>query len=155
VKDTLVISLAAVDDALDIAALSRDEIEGGLPWSWDESRVVQSIQDRDTNVAIARDARALAGFGIMKYRDETAHLLLFAVAPALRRRGIGSAILGWLEGVAREGGAKTVSVECRRTNDSARNFYGEHGYHEHAIARGYYRGIEDAVQLRKWLVPPP
>ena len=67
---------------------------------------------------------------------------------------VGSAILRWLEDVARTAGARTIGLECRRSHAVARNFYGELGYHEHAIARGYYRGREDAVRLEKWLVPP-
>lgn len=150
----LSIRLATLDDAADIAALSRDEIESGLGWSWTPARVAGAIRDRDTNVAVADERGALTGFGIMSYRDETAHLSLFCVKAEHRRHGVGSAILRWLEDVARTAGARTIGLECRRHNVVARNFYGEHGYHEHAIARGYYRGREDAVRLEKWLVPP-
>jgi ribosomal protein S18 acetylase RimI-like enzyme len=71
-----------------------------------------------------------------------------------QRQGIGSLVLRWLEGVAQCSGATRIDVECRRDNVAARNFYGEHGYHEHVISRGYYRGLEDAVRLEKWLVVP-
>jgi ribosomal protein S18 acetylase RimI-like enzyme len=71
-----------------------------------------------------------------------------------RRRGVGSAILRWLEDVALTSGARSVRLECRRDNLVARNFYGERGYHEQTIARGYYRGKEDAVRLEKWLIAP-
>src|SRR5678816_3545983 len=57
------------------------------------------------------------------------------------------------EAVAQSSGVTRIDVECRRDNAGGRNFYGEHGYHEHVIARGYYRGIEDAARLEKWLVP--
>ena len=153
-KETISIRLATVGDAAEIAALSRDEIERGLGWSWTEARVSKSVGDVDTNVAVADERGALTGFGIMKYRDETAHLLLFAVRRTHRRQGVGAALLNWLETVAREAGARRIHVECRRDNAAARNFYGEFGYHEHAIARGYYRGVEDAVQLEKHLLPP-
>jgi [ribosomal protein S18]-alanine N-acetyltransferase len=150
----LSIRLATPDDAADIAALSRDEIERGLPWSWTEGRVADSIRNPDTNVAVAGERGGIAGFGIMIYRDEAAHLSLFCVKASHRRQGVGSAILRWLEDVARTGGVRTIRLECRRDNDAARNFYGEHGYHERAIARGYYQGREDAVQLEKFLIPP-
>jgi ribosomal protein S18 acetylase RimI-like enzyme len=147
------IRLAAADDALDIATLSRDEIESGLGWSWTEERVLRAIRDRDTNVAIARDAASrVAGFGIMVYRDEVAHLSLFAVAASHRRQGVGAALLCWLEEVARTAGIRRIGVECRRDNEAARNFYGESGFQEIAIAPGYYRGRVDAVRLEKCLV---
>jgi ribosomal-protein-alanine N-acetyltransferase len=97
----------------------------------------------------------LLAFGIMNYRDDQAHLLLFAVRKSHQRLGIGSVMLGWLEVVAREAGIRQIHVECRRNNSAARNFYGEHGYHEHIISRGYYRGVEDAIRLEKWITPPP
>jgi ribosomal-protein-alanine N-acetyltransferase len=90
----------------------------------------------------------------MSYRDEVAHLLLLAVRASHQRRGIGTRIVRWLETVAESAGVTRVDVECRRDNVAARNFYGEHGYHEHVISRGYYQGVEDAVRFEKWLVAP-
>jgi [ribosomal protein S18]-alanine N-acetyltransferase len=145
------IRLATRADAADIARMSRDEIEQGLPWSWTESRVLGAIQNADTNVAVVGERGALAAFGIMAYRDEVAHLLLFSVRPAHRRKGLGRQLLRWLEGVAVVAGVQRVVVECRRDNATARNFYAEFGYHELAIAKGYYRGVEDAIRLEKWL----
>ena len=150
---TLSVRLATRDDAAGIAAMSRDEIERGLPWSWTEGRVAHAIANPDTNVIVAGPAGALAGFGIMSYLGDEAHLALFAVATAHRRRGVGSAMLEWLENVARVAGVRRIRVECRRSNDAARNFYGEHGYHESVIVRRYYRGLEDAIALEKHLWP--
>jgi [ribosomal protein S18]-alanine N-acetyltransferase len=145
------VRLATHADAADIAAMSRDEIENGLPWSWTEARVLRAIENSDVNVAILREARTLVGFGIMSYRDEEAHLLLFSVRQSHRRQGIGKALLEWLEQVASDAGIRHVLLECRRENAPARNFYAEHGYHELAITKGYYQGVEDAVRLEKWL----
>ena len=145
------IRLASCSDAVNIAGLSRDQIEQGLGWSWTRERVERAIRNPDTNVAVVRDARAMLAFGIMSYRDETAHLLLFAVRQSHQRLGIGSVLLRWLEDVAREAGIQKIHVECRRTNSGARNFYGENGYHEQVISPGYYAGVEDAIRLEKWL----
>lgn len=150
---TLTVRLATRDDAASIAAMSRDEIERGLPWSWTEGRVARAIANPETNVVVIGPVGALSGFGIMSYTGDEAHLLLFAVAAAHRRRGVGSAMLEWLERVAREAGVRRIRVECRRSNDAARNFYGELGYHESAIVRRYYRGLDDAITLEKHLWP--
>ena len=145
------VELATARDAAAIAAMSRDEIERGLGWSWNEARVRRAILNPETNVAVIRDNRAIAAFGIMSYRDNAAHLLLFAVRRSLQRRGMGSTMLCWLEEVARVAGMQRVHVECRRDNAAARNFYGERGYHEQVISKGYYSGIVDAIRLEKWL----
>lgn len=145
------VQLATSADAEAIAAMSRDHIERGLGWSWNVARVRRSIRDADTNVAVVRDHGTVLAFGIMKYREEVAHLLLFAVRRSHQRQGIGSVVLRWLEEVARGAGIRRITVECRRDNEAARNFYGEHGYHEYEIARRYYAAVEDAIRLEKWL----
>jgi len=146
------VRLATLADAAGIAEMSRDEIERGLGWSWNAARVEHAIRDPNTNVAVVRDHGALLAFGIMGYRDDTAHLALFAVRRSHQRQGVGSVVLRWLEDVALVAGLKRIHVECRRVNVAARNFYGERGYHEHKISKGYYQGTEDAVRLEKWLV---
>lgn len=105
------------------------------------------------NVAVATDeASTLLGFGIMQYEEE-AHLLLFAVDPGNRRQGVGSALLEWLEAVAKTAGLQRVQLECRRENEAARNFYGARGYHERVIVRRMYEGVEDGIRLEKQLLP--
>jgi [ribosomal protein S18]-alanine N-acetyltransferase len=146
------ITLASLADAAAIAGMSRDHIEQGLGWSWNLARVERAIRDPDINVAVVREQGALLAFGVMSYREEVAHLLLFAVQSSQRRKGIGSKVLNWLETAARAAGIRRIQLECRRVNSAARNFYGDHGFHELAINRGYYSGVEDAIRLEKWLV---
>lgn len=145
------IRLASGADAAAIAAMSRDNIEQGLGWSWREGRVRSAIADRDTNVVVVGAPPALAAFGIMSYSEQHAHLLLLAVHASHRRRGVGSAVLLWLERVAALAGAQRILVEARQANAAARCFYCEHGYHERHIERGMYSGVEAGIGLEKWL----
>ena len=89
----------------------------------------------------------------MRYDEDEAHLLLLAVVPAMRRQGLGCALLGWLEAPARAAGLARVRLEVRRSNPGAREFYGEHGYAELALRRGYYQGLDDAVCMARALRP--
>jgi [ribosomal protein S18]-alanine N-acetyltransferase len=154
VIDQYDISLAVASDAASISELSRDAIEQGLPWSWTARRVARSIRDRSTNVVVARQARLLLGFGIMKYEEEEAHLLLLAVHAAQRRKGVGSALLAWLEATVSVAGIGIVRLETRARNDEARSFYRHHGFEEVGLHEGYYQGVEDAMRmakdLRRW-----
>jgi ribosomal-protein-alanine N-acetyltransferase len=149
------VRLASAADAEAIAEMSRDYIEHGLPWTWTEARIEAAIRDPDINVVVVGDRGAISAFGIMSYPDDDAHLLLFAVRRHQRRRGVGSAVLHWLEEAARTAGAKRIRVECRRDNGAARNFYCEHAYQELSITRKFYRGLMDGIHLVKWLRPIP
>jgi ribosomal-protein-alanine N-acetyltransferase len=143
------IRLAAPTDALDISRLSREAIEYGLEWSWTPRRVAASVRDGCTNVAVARAQELLAGFGIMRYGDEDAHLLLLAVAPGFRRRGLASSLLAWLEKSARVAGIAVLQLEVRKGNPAARAFYAGHGFAQTGELEGYYQGVEDAVCMIK------
>jgi len=145
------VRFALPSDAARIAAMSRAEIEHGLQWSWMPDRVARAIRDPATNVIVAGEGRALLAFGIMSYLAEDAHLLLFAVRGDRRRQGVGSAMLAWLEAVARAAGSMRIRVEARLDNVAGRSFYSEHGYHERDICKAMYGGRLDGVRLEKWL----
>ena len=147
------LQLATQADALEIARMSRDLIEQGLGWSWTPRRVLRSVVDPQTNVVVALKVSNLLGFGIMKYHEEEAHLLLLAVHPAVARRGVGSTLLAWLEKAAITAGVGQVYLEVRASNAAARAFYRRAGYAEIQHLPGYYQGQEPAVRLAKdlWL----
>ncbi len=141
--------LATRDDAQLIAQLSRDRIEQGLGWSWTTLRVLRSIRDRETNVVVALEAGEALGFGIMKYHDDEAHLLLLAVRAERERQGVGTALVDWLERSALIAGVGRVSLETRATNASARAFYQHLGYREIQSLPGYYQGREACVRMAR------
>ena len=145
------VRIASKLDAEAIAAMSRDLIEHGLPWTWRAERVTKAIEASNTNVVVVREQTELDAFGIMEYWDDDAHLVLFAVRPACQRRGIGSSVLYWLEASAQAAGSKRIRVEARRQNVAARSFYNEHGYHETAIKSRMYSGVVDGIHLTKYL----
>jgi ribosomal-protein-alanine N-acetyltransferase len=143
------IRLATAADAPAIAEMSREEIEHGLGWSWTPQRVRRSLRDSSTNVAVAQEGKAIVGFGIMKYGDVKAHLMLLAVSPARREHGVGGHLLDWLEKCARAAGVERIELEARADNPGALAFYGLRGYGRFETVEGYYRGRVDALRLVK------
>ena len=142
---------ASVADALPLALLSRDEIETGLPWRWRPRRLLACIRDDDHVVLVARSGPELAGFGVMHYGEQHAHLALLAVAPRWRRAGIGIRLLRWLEETAIVAGLERVDLEVREANQGARAFYERAGYRCFAREPGYYepaRGAHAETALR-------
>lgn len=141
------IGLARSDEAPAIAAMSRQLIEYGLAWSWDDERVERSLRNRDCVVLAARDRRRLAGFAIMEFYAVHAHLNLLAVRPGYQRQGLGRQLLDWLEASARTAGIFTVNLELRAANDGARLFYEKLGYRVVGHKARYYDGREDALHM--------
>lgn len=150
---------ARAGDAAPLAAMSEALIEQGLRPAWSAARIRWHVRDRDSVVLIARLGATIAGFAIMRYGDDVAHLNLLAVAPAHRRRGIGRALLQWLEETALTAGTFIIGLELRAENAAARGFYRALGYRELGQIPGYYQGVESAIRMsrdvRTWRASTP
>jgi ribosomal-protein-alanine N-acetyltransferase len=149
------IAFARREDALAIAEMSRDLIEQGLDWSWTRERVLRSLRHRETNAIVAKvegPEGTLAGFGLMRYGETEAHLLLLAVQPSFGRRGVGAALVGWLEASARVAGIERLVLETRATNAAARTFYRRLGFEASQLLPRYYGGRETSVRMAKGLI---
>jgi [ribosomal protein S18]-alanine N-acetyltransferase len=136
-------------DAQAIATMSRDFIESGLGWKYDAGRVMRAMRDRETLAVVACEGAktatvkgAVAGFAIMEFGDERAHLVLLAVRPSHRRLGIGQRLLDWLLESARVAGMASIHLELRANNDAARRFYRAMSFYETVLVPGYYRSGE-------------
>jgi ribosomal-protein-alanine acetyltransferase len=149
------IGLARLNDAAPIARMSRELIEYGLRWRWTPARVAASIRAPEVNVLVAHIGARIAGFAIMRYGDDTAHLELLAVAPQYRRAGIGQQLLRWLEECAMVAGTFTVTLEVRAGNEGAQSFYTRLGYRSLMQLPGYYQGKEAALRMGRDLTRRP
>ena len=117
-------------------------------------RVAVSIRAPNVNVLVARMHENTAGFAIMRYGDDDAHLDLLAVAPPYRRAGVGRQLLEWLEKCAVVAGIFKVSLEVRAQNTGAQCFYERMGYRTLLRLPGYYQDIEDALRMERDLSYP-
>jgi ribosomal-protein-alanine N-acetyltransferase len=149
VDESLTLRAAHIFEARAIASMSRLLVEHGLNWRWTPARVKRSIKDKETMVLVARIDGLLAGFAIMKFRDEESHLFLLAVATKMQRAGIGRALLTWLEKSCRTAGMRHIRVEVRAGNQNARKFYERSGYRFVGQVAGYYDRREPAVVMVK------
>jgi ribosomal protein S18 acetylase RimI-like enzyme len=145
------IGLASRSDDVEIATMSRDLVETGLAWSWTPNRVAASIRSSTSMVAVARESDRVAGFGIMRYGDDEAHLDLLAVSCRHRREGIGRRLVEWLEKPALVAGISAVFLEVRGSNHGAQAFYARLGYRQVAQIAGYYQGRESAIRMGREL----
>ena len=145
------VRLAVPSDARSIAVLSRDFIEHGLGWSWNQARILRAIRSKSVNVAVVHERGCIVAFGIMEYGEDTAHLGLLGVQPKLQGQGLGAHLVRWLEECAITAGIRVIRVEARADNPKAIAFYQKQGFHLAGRVSGYYRGVIDTVRLEKGL----
>lgn len=148
------ISLARAADADALAIMSRDLVESGLGWGYRPERMAQLIAARDTCTLVAHERTRCVGFAVMSFGESSAHLVLLAVQPRQRRRGIGRALLNWLLASATTAGVASVHLELLEDNAAARAFYRSFGFTETLRLPGYYRGRKAAVRMALVLRSP-
>ena len=98
---------------------------------------------------LARDeaGRAVGFCSFWRIVDEL-HINNLAVVPACRRRGIASTLLMFVlkKGVAL--GARSATLEVRRSNEDARRLYERFGFAASGVRRAYYTNpVEDALVM--------
>jgi ribosomal-protein-alanine N-acetyltransferase len=143
----LTLRLGTARDARPIAELSRDLIEHGLGWSWTPQRVTRSIANADTSTVVAHDGDHVAGFAIMYFGAEDAHLNLLAVDRPYQRDGVGRNLFEWMGASALVAGIAVIRLELRAVNQPARRFYRTLGFVETGYVPFYYSGREAALRM--------
>jgi len=129
--------------------MSREFIETDLAHSWTAVRIARHIEHPESVVLTARVECACAGFAVMQFADDSAHLNLLAVRPQFRRRGIARQLLGWLHASAVTAGTFMIALELRATSAAAHAFYAALGYREVGRTAAYYQGVEDAIRMTR------
>ena len=80
-----------------------------------------------------------------------ARVLMLTVVPELRRQGIGTMLMGKFMDEARRKGAKVLTLEVRRGNIQALEFYSKFNFMLVGEIKGYYNDGEDALQLQLFI----
>jgi len=98
----------------------------------------------------------IAGFALVRRVLDEAELLLIAVSPAWRRRGIGARLLRKLLAELKNSGVRTVMLEMRRDNP-AEKLYRDHGFAPIGLRPKYYKSSKgeriDAITFQCLLQP--
>ncbi len=140
---------ARPSDARAFAALSRTEIEHGLPPSWTAPRLARLLAREDVNAYALSDHRGgIGGFSVASFGACTAHLVLHAVTPGLRRAGFGRRLLEWQIAAGLVAGIESFTLEVRAGNAGAIAFYVALGFERQERVERYYASREDALRLR-------
>lgn len=108
--------------------------------AWTRSQCAGILPMPGVQLVLARDGEGdLAGFSLFRTVADEAELLLLAVAPDCRRRGIGRMLLDHFMDRARDAGASRVHLEVREGNPAVM-MYRQAGFILAGRRPKYYRG---------------
>jgi ribosomal-protein-alanine N-acetyltransferase len=134
-------------DLPEVAAIERR----AFPTPWSIAMFVLELS-KPTGVCLAATIeRTLVGYTVCSRYDSVWHIMNIAVEPALRRRGIASALLAELYTRAGDPSAQ-FTLEVRRSNTAAIELYQRDGFRIAGLRRRYYQDNgEDALIM--WRTP--
>jgi len=142
-------------DARDIAqveALMLAAFDPRYGEAWTRGQCLGVIAMPGVRLTLAQVDDDAAGFALVRTIADEAELLLLAVDPRFRRRGIASALLKAVTLEAQSAGIAAFHLEVRAGNEAVR-LYVAQGFAKVGERRGYYRGktgqVHDAHTYRK------
>ena len=100
----------------------------------------------------AFNGRILVGYLVAIPEKESLHLANIAIDEEFRRCGIARTMIKRLYEYCRRMSYRTITLEVRESNYPALAFYKNEGFEQTSISRGYYKGIEDALNFKLELI---
>ena len=118
-----------------------------------DSRFYMAIHDTwDEGFVIYEEKGIVRGFiaGLIVYETE-ARILMLAVDPNFRRKGIGGSLMGHFIELCNTRGVRRIYLEVRVSNTNAVEFYLRYGFSKGSTYHGFYEDGEDALVMWKSL----
>lgn len=140
--------VVAIEQSAAVASWTHKAFADSLSGAHD-CDVVEQVADG------ALDGKVVA-FRILSRVLDEAHLLNIAVSADFRRRGIAQALLNQMEVFCEAKDISMLYLEVRESNHGARELYGNQGFCETCVRKGYYQsaaGAENAVLMMMELAP--
>jgi [ribosomal protein S18]-alanine N-acetyltransferase len=100
---------------------------------------------------VARRDGALVGYVFAMWLFDEMHVNKIAVAETARRQGIAGVLMARCFAFAREHGIRTISLEVRRSNQGAQDFYRQLDFKPSYVRPRYYPDGEAAVVMTRAL----
>ncbi|MCA9232286.1 MAG: ribosomal protein S18-alanine N-acetyltransferase [Planctomycetales bacterium] len=121
---------------------------------WFEEDFIRCLRQRNCIGMVAEHGERVVGFMIYELHKTRLHILNFAVAETVRRRGVGTQMANKL--ISKLSGQRRtrISLEVRETNLTAQMFFKALDFRATSVLRSYYDDSpEDAYVMQYRYVP--
>ncbi len=151
-SDAIRLDTARVGDVGAVMDVMEAAFDPAYGEAWSAAQLLTLFALPSARVCLARDGDRPCGFSAARVAGPESELLLLAVNPLWRGRGVGRRLIDdWQAWAAREG-AEDYFLEMRADNSAAR-LYREAGFSECGRRPAYYRGgdgvVRDAITMRR------
>lgn len=150
--DAIRLATARVGDLAAVMRVMDAAFEPAYGEAWSGAQILTLFALPSARVCLAWDGDRACGFSAARVAGPESELLLLAVDPLYRARGIGALLMDDWQTWAFEQGADEYFLEMRSDNDAV-HLYESAGFSECGRRPAYYRGndgtIRDAITMRR------
>lgn len=146
-------------EADSLRALIEASFEPQYGERWSAEQIISALSMPGTSVACAYtddDTSRPLGFALVRQVADEAELLLIAVAPDQRGKGLGGRLLDYAVETCCASNARDMFLEVRTGNTSAIYLYKSRGFEVVGKRPGYYRSdngeLHDALTMHRRLI---
>ena len=151
--------VAGVHDVLDLVPMTSADVDevcalenSVFPHPWSRANFVDSLASGYDCWIVRDPVGELAGYFLLMYALDEAHLLDVAVAASRQGEGLGRWLLDRASKRASQHGTQSILLEVRPTNQRALEVYSRYGFVEIGRRKAYYPAHEgqreDAIVMR-------
>lgn len=132
-------------DMTEVLAIERESFE----FPWFEEDFIRCLRQRNCIGMVAEHGERVVGFMIYELHKTRLHILNFAVAADMRRRGIGTQMASKLVSKLSSQRRARITLEVRETNLAAQLFFKQSGFRATNVLRAFYEDSpEDAYLMQ-------
>ena len=118
-------------------------------YPWDEREFQRILRQRDCLGMVAEHDDRVVGFMLYELSKHAIHVLDFATAPEIRRRGVGTQMVQRLVRKLSSQRRTRIVLKVRETNLAAQLFFRARGFRAIAVVHGWYEETpEDAYRFQ-------
>jgi ribosomal-protein-alanine N-acetyltransferase len=133
-------------DMPEVLGIERESFE----FPWFEEEFVRSLRQRNCIGMVAEHGERVVGFMIYELHKTRLHVLNFAVAADVRRRGVGRQMAEKLVGKLSSQRRVRITLEVRETNLPAQVFFRQLGFRAVSVLHDFYEDSPEDAYLMQY-----
>lgn len=141
-----------------LTRVSREAFDPNFGEGWTGAQLANAFSLPGAAVELALEGLEPISFALTRRVLDEAELLLIAVRPPWRRRGVAAGLIRSVLGSAASSGASSMFLEVRAGNVGAARLYSRLGFVPVGRRRDYYKGADgaryDAITMQRDLGTP-
>ena len=121
---------------------------------WKKENFIEEMNNQYANLWVVElsaegTPKQVVGFSDYWQTFDSATICQIAVHPGIRRRQLGSALMDEIINDCYAKRVQNITLEVRKSNQIAINFYKKHGFSETLVKEKYYSNGEDAIYMMR------